>query len=151
MKTKTLFLSLFAIMFLMISASAQTWNKDQLAVWKFVEEYNDVYTQGDVNAYMAYFHDDYKGWYNMAHVPNDKQTTMKYVGLGMKSGKVKFNHLTPLSIQVFDDFAVVHYLFHTIGSRGEESMEHEGRWTDILIKDGSSWKLIADHGGPTGS
>lgn len=128
---------------------AQTWSKEQQAVWDFVESYSKAYQDGDYEKFMEVIHDDYKGWSYQAMVPVDKATTGKYVKMGMEMRDVPFSNQIPLSIQVFDDFAVVNYLFHGFSKNKEsgETEEYKGRWTDILMKDDGKWHLIADHGG----
>lgn len=140
------------ILFAGSSLQAQTWSKEQKAVWDYVESYTKAYQNGDYDKFMAAVHEDYKGFPNRAIVPVNKTTMGKYVKMGMEMMEVPFSNLTPLSIQVYDDLAVVHYLFHGfVKEKGSEDVKEEaGRWTDVLMKDDGKWYLIADHGGVKG-
>jgi len=128
---------------------AQEWSDKQKEVWAFVEEYSAAYESGDYEKFMSAFHDEYKGWSYQANVPVGKDVTGKYVKLGMAAFEPIFTNRIPLSIQVYDEFAVADYTFHHIAKNKEtgEVKEEQGRWTDILMKDGKNWYLIADHGG----
>jgi ketosteroid isomerase-like protein len=56
--------------------------------------------------------------------------------------------ITPLAITVRGEFAVVHYYYSQVSKSSEGKMSNvKGRWTDILLKQGDRWVLIADHGG----
>jgi len=140
------------IVFAGSNLQAQTWSKDQKAVWDYVQSYSDAYQSGDYEKFISVIHEDYQGWAYRAIVPSDKETAAKYIKMGMEMRDVPFYNQTPLSIQVFDDFAIVHYIFHGFSKNKEsgETEEFRGRWTDILMKDDGKWYLIADHGGAKG-
>lgn len=132
-----------------VTAEAQNWSDEQKEVWAFVEEYSKAQESGDYEKFMEALHTDYRGWSYESVVPVDRETVGKYVQMGMERYIYLFSNRIPLSIQVFDDYAVVHYMFHSItqDKKSAEKMEIEGRWTDILIKEGKNWYLVADHGG----
>lgn len=129
--------------------SAQEWSEEQKEVWAFVEDYSNAYANGNYEKFAGVFHEDYKGWGYEAYVPMDRDIVMKYVKMSMENYEVIVSTRVPLSIQVYDDFAVVNYIFHAMrkDKSSEEVKEGEGRWTDILMKDNGKWYLVADHGG----
>jgi len=131
-------------------ALAHDWSPAQKEVWKTVEAYNAAYDRGDIEAFVSYFHNDYRGWIYTAPVPMDRATVRKFVEYGMKTSKVMLSNLTPAEISIFGNVAVVHYFWTSIekGADGKEET-HSGRWTDILMKQGDKWMLIGDHGGQT--
>jgi len=55
-----------------------------------------------------------------------------------------------VAIKVHGDFAFAHYYYASLyqEKKGEEEVS-QGRWTDILKKEGDKWLLIGDHGGET--
>jgi ketosteroid isomerase-like protein len=148
---KNLKLALLGLIGLACSTTlfAQEWNDEQKEIWAFVENYSQAAEAGNYEAFMNVFHEDYKGWSYEAPVPMDKKTVGKYVKMEMENYETVFGNRTPLSIQVFDDFAVVDYIFHGMAKNKNsgETQEFAGRWTDILMKDGKNWYLVADHGG----
>jgi ketosteroid isomerase-like protein len=60
------------------------------------------------------------------------------------------HELYPLSIVVHGDTAVVHYLF-TVATQNKDKriVTENGRYTDVLVRDGETWKFISWHGGPS--
>ncbi len=128
---------------------AQEWSAAQKDVWKNVETYNDLYAAGDLEKFMAYFHDDYLGWYNRDSLPVTKAELRKWLEHEFKSNKVLVQSVKPVGIKIHGDIAFVDYYYvQTIkDAEGKEKIER-GRWTDILMKQGDKWVLIGDHGGP---
>jgi len=143
--------TMLCLAMLLVSSAvlSQEWSDEQKEVWSFVESYSKAYEDGNYEKFMSVFHEDYKGWSYQAVVPMSKEAVGKYVEMGMKGYDHMLSNRTPVSIQVYDDFAVVNYLFHGMSKNKSsgEVKESAGRWTDILMKDGNQWYLIADHGG----
>lgn len=138
------------LLLLSATAAAHDWSAAQKEVWKAIEAYNAAYDRGDIETFMNYFHNDYRGWLYTAPVPSDKATVRKFVEYSMKSSKVLVSNLAPAEISIFGNVAIVHYFWTSIekGTDGKEET-NSGRWTDILMKQGDKWMLIGDHGGRT--
>ena len=152
MKTKaTRWLIATLILFLGLGSSsvkAQEWSKDQQEVWKNVNEYWSLMAKGDIEGFLGYFHDDYLGWSNDGPVPHTKDDSRKYFDFFYKGMKTPFYNITPVGIRVIDDLAVVHYYYTMITESADgKRKSEEGRWTDVLVKKGGKWVMIADHGG----
>ena len=128
---------------------AQEWSQPQQAVWKVVQTYSELEAARDLEGYMAYFHDDYLGWYNRAFLPSTKAEVRKVIEHDFRSAKMLLQTVKPVGIKIVGDVAFVHYYYeNTIkDSEGKEKLLR-GRWTDILKKEGERWLLIGDHGGP---
>lgn len=59
-----------------------------------------------------------------------------------------FYTIHPLAIQIYGNIAFVHYNYaHILKPLEGEEISSEGRWTDILLKQGDKWIMIGDHGG----
>jgi ketosteroid isomerase-like protein len=146
---KTIFF--LAITFFVInSAFAQEWSKEQKEVWSNVEAYWEVSAKGDVDGFLKYFDESYTGWNFQGSTPSNKANTSKYIRWDMSNNKNVLYTITPASIWVNGDFAYVHYYFTTVdkNKEGKETWRG-GRWTDILMKKGSKWLLVGDAGGRT--
>jgi ketosteroid isomerase-like protein len=103
--------------------------------------------KGDVNGFLDYFHQDYIGWDNDSRVPQNKEETKKWVAYAYQGVKIAVYEIQPLAIKIYGDVAFVHYLYSMAREiDGKKSME-SGKWTDILLKQGTKWVLIGDHGG----
>ncbi|MFA8433779.1 MAG: DUF4440 domain-containing protein [Marinifilaceae bacterium] len=131
------------------SAVAQEWSDVQKKVWTEVESYWDLHAKGDLEGFLNYFHADYIGWYNRSAMPGDKDSLRKWLKEMFETKKVVLYEIKPVAISVYGDVAVIHYYYSQVVQYKPEKKHHEeGRWTDILMKQGGKWMLIGDHGGP---
>jgi ketosteroid isomerase-like protein len=97
---------------------------------------------------VALYHDDYKGWDYDSPLPAGKASSEKWLTYASENYNWIIHELTPAAIVIVDDVAVVHYYYTAVFADLDGEKENtDGRWTDILMKDGDAWKLIADHGG----
>ena len=130
------------------SVFAQEWSPAQKEVWKNVNTYWEIMAKGDVNGFMEYFHADYAGWENGEPLPSTKEETRKWLSYGSAQGKVLIFDIKPVAIKIHGDVAIVDY-FYTMVKENKEGKKNPdaGRWTDILLKQGTKWVLIGDHGG----
>jgi ketosteroid isomerase-like protein len=144
--------SAVAILLLLPSAYlfSQEWSAAQKEVWKNVEAYNALADAGNVEGFMAYFHNDYLGWNYRSALPMDKASLRKFIEYDFKTSKTILSDIKPVAISIFGNFAYVHYYYSVVykDAEGKEKSE-SGRWTDILMKQGDKWVIIGDHGGRT--
>jgi ketosteroid isomerase-like protein len=131
-----------------IPAFGQEWSAAQKAVWDNVKTYWDLGDKGDVEGYLSYLHDDYRGWGNGSPLPLRKADVRKGVSHFFKLEKPELTWIEPVNIQILDDVAIVHYFF-ALHFKDEEGkvQNRSGRWMDVLVKQGDRWLLIADQGG----
>lgn len=135
---------------LLVSAplSAQEWSKAQKEVWNNVETYWGLWAKRDVDGFLSYFHEDYSGWFNGSSLPSGKESVHKWLSHFFPNSENLVYEIKPVSIKVHGDFAIVHYYYSELSKNADGKNEMEqGRWTDILKKDGNRWLLIGDHGG----
>jgi ketosteroid isomerase-like protein len=130
------------------SAFAQEWSAPQKEVWNAVEQHWQADLERDLDRAMAYFHDDYLGWWNRDPVPSDKPEIRKWLAHHYKTSKVLVQSIKPVAIKLHGDVALVHYHWQRLeqNAKGDEKLSR-GRWTDILRKHEGKWLLIGDHGG----
>jgi ketosteroid isomerase-like protein len=128
--------------------AADELSPQQQEVWKTVETYWALDAAGNTQEFLSYFHADYKGWSYGNVLPGSKQRAAKFIAHGHKTTKTLVTDLQPVTVRVHGNMAYVHYLFVRIVKDAEDKEKREtGRWTDILLKDGAKWVMIADHGG----
>ena len=148
MKKFKLMIVLLCIVVFSTSFLAQEWTDAQKEVWKNIETYWKSFEQGDADGMLSYFHENYKGWENDSPLPNGKATTEKEIKYFLQNNKIVLNQIDPVAIEIYGDFAFVHYYFDTTSKNAEgKDNNQKGRWTDILKKQGNKWMLIGDHGG----
>ena len=130
------------------AVSAGDWSAEQKEVWGAIEACDQAYAAKNSDVFLDCIHDDFSGWLYTEPVPRGKST---FENIGMhffKTRDVVASELRPIDIEVYDNVAVIHYFFVNVTKdpKGEESYE-QGRWTDIMLKEGGKWRWIADHGG----
>ncbi len=152
MKRKIIF-TIFGIVFLMsglsLSVKAQEWTPVQKEVWKNVNDYWALMTKGDITGFMEYFHKDYLGWDDESALPATKEETQKWLQYMYQGVKIPLYEIKPLGIRVYGDVAFVHYNYSLVRESEGKKKAEQGRWTDILLKQGNKWVLIGDNGGET--
>jgi ketosteroid isomerase-like protein len=150
MKVRIISLTLIVLaMFLCSGVFAQQWSDAQKEVWKNVETYWDFAAKGDTEGFLSYFHSDFSGWINSAALPHDRATREKFIRFYNPKSKTLLYDIEPLAIKIHGNVAIVHYTYTEVFKYEDEKEQSEqGRWTDILMKQGNKWVMIGDHGGP---
>lgn len=127
---------------------AQQWTDAQKDVWKSVENYWALDAKGDLEGFLSYMDASYVGWSYDSPVPSDKATARKFIAQEYQLSKTLVYDIKPLAIQIHGNFAFVHYYYVELMKNADgKNEEVQGRWTDILAKQGDRWVLIGDHGG----
>lgn len=146
--SSTAFLIFCAAPGAVLRASTPELSTPQKEVWSNVETYWRLDAAGDTQAFLAYFHADYKGWGYDSTLPGSKERAAKFVTHAHKTSKTLVYDLQPAAVRVHGEMAYVHYFWTRLVKDVEGKEKREtGRWTDILIKEGAKWVMIADHGG----
>ncbi len=129
---------------------AQSWSAEQLEVWTFIQSQWDATMKKDMTWPDRMLHDRFLGWDNDVPAPRNKASTQKWSRYDMENSTTLVQELSPLGIVVVGNTAVAHYAYSVAAEdrEGERSTTH-GRYTDILLKDGNTWRFIAWHGGAT--
>jgi hypothetical protein len=127
--------------------AAEKWTAEQQEVLAFEQKLWGLNKPEQMNEAMAMFHPDYIGWsYNRA-VP--AKTLQQWWDYGYKVSETIVWEIDPLAIQVYGNFAFIHYYYRTVvhNKQKDEDKVENGRWTDILVKENGKWLLVGDHGG----
>ena len=91
---------------------------------------------------------DFMGWPNNSPAPRSKSSVRMWNRFDQDQTSGITHELYPLSIVVHGDMAIVHYLYtNAIRTRDKKTNVSSGRYTDVLVRDGETWKFISWHGG----
>jgi ketosteroid isomerase-like protein len=143
-----LILALAPSLVLAAASHAQEWSAQQQEVWSHVETYWDLYAKEDVDGFLAYLHEDFRGWTYGAPLPRDKAYMESNMPQGFATSETILYDIKPVAIQVQGQVAVVHYYYErTYMNASGEQLRDSGRWTDVLLRQDDRWIMIADHGG----
>lgn len=129
-------------------AQAGEWSDEQAEVWSAIEVCNDHIREKRIDAFKDCIHDDFSGWLYSEPVPRGKDNFEKIVRYFVTSRDIVAAENRPVSILVYDNFAIIHYFFIEITKdEGGNEDYSQGRWTDVMVKENGKWRWIADHGG----
>jgi hypothetical protein len=129
-------------------AAAQDTVEDQADVWAVVEKQWNAVEDGDKKWMDELLADDFMGWPKVAPAPRNKASTKMWNRFNESQGKVVAHELYPLAITIHEDIAVAHYLYTSAYKNKDGDVEmNNGRYSDVLIRTGSSWKFLSWHGG----
>ena len=129
-------------------AWAQSWSSEQKEVWDTIRSQWDASMKKDASWVDTFLHDSFQGWALQNPAPRDKAATAKWERYTSKNSTTHVQEQFPLSIVVVGDTAVAHYLWSSASEDDEGKKETtHGRYTDILVKSGGTWKFIAWQGG----
>lgn len=117
----------------------------QKEIWDTVLTYTKLIRQGKVDEFLAYFHEEYSGWNNIEPLPADKQSIISELRNDFQLQVREDYKIIPIKIKVLDELAIVHY--YLSGSNETDSCNKIKHYTDVLVKNGNKWVLIADHFG----
>lgn len=143
------FLASILVAFLLtpLTANSQNWSNDQKNAWQTVEKEWAAVMEKDPNI-ANLLTDDFAGWSVDDPMPLSKASLVGWFRFnGQYSTRLKYE-LFPVKVIVHGDMAVTHYYYQTVDEDKEGKRKaSNGRWTDILVRDGSDWKFIAWQGG----
>jgi ketosteroid isomerase-like protein len=121
---------------------------DSANVWRTVEEIWAAEERGDDDLVDKLISPDFMGWPNASPAPRSKASTRMWTRFNAEQNKGLAHELYPLSIVIHGDMAVAHYLYSmAVQTRDKKTVSTSGRYTDILVRDGDSWKFLSWHGG----
>jgi len=131
-----------------VSGLAQGTADDEAAVWAAVEAIWTAEERGDNDQADEMISEDFMGWPKSSPAPRGKTSTSMWREFNNDLQKGLTHELYPLSIVVHQDMAVAHYLYSSaVQTKGKQVEVSNGRYTDILVRDGDEWKFISWHGG----
>jgi hypothetical protein len=129
-------------------ATAQNWSAEQKEVWQFEETQWKMAAAKDLSWMDTMVHPNVSYWDADKHLPQNLASMMRWNRYDSANNTVLEQELFPISIVITGNLAVVHYRY----TQARENYRKErgmftGRYTDILLKDGGSWKFISWAGG----
>lgn len=116
-------------------------------VWRGVQAYWSRWAARDLDGFLALHHDAYSGWSHDGPMHRNKASTRDWVGHTLRTRQLVTYDISAVDIKIHGGVAVVHYYYSTLETQGQgEERRRVGRRTDVLMRQGERWLLIADHG-----
>ncbi|WP_448212963.1 YybH family protein [Colwellia sp. MEBiC06753] len=140
-------LILITLCLLGTSASAANWDAKQKEVWDVITSSYEAIEKKDITWTDKWVTSDAVVWGNSTPLPRTRKSIKSWEKVMNDDGsKNLISDYSPAAIVVHNDTAVAHYYYSnaTENKEGKRKVEH-GRCTDILVKDGKSWKFLSWH------
>lgn len=144
MKKLNTLLVLTAFMLICTIGYAQKWDAKQSEVWGVVlASYVDI-DSGDANWSDKFVMKNAMVWGGTSPMPRGHDSIKRWDAYSMPQAKTLVSEYSPAAIVVHESTAVAHY-YYSNGAKNNEGKQKttHGKCTDILVKDGKSWKFIA--------
>ncbi len=133
---------------LSVPVSAQSWTPDQQEIWRLEETMWQRDTAKDLTWIDTYWHANATSWGIDHPVPRNKASVTRWDKYEYGNVTVLEHELFPLSITVTDNVAVVHYRYRIASEDRNKKREIvTGRYSDVLVREGSRWLIITAIGG----
>jgi ketosteroid isomerase-like protein len=142
MRTRSLLLSLAAIVVLSGFASAQKTSAATQAILDLEKKWTDAYKQADLNTMNSLLNEDV-----IVTVEDGKVYSKSgYLTHSLdKTVKVLLAEINDVRVRVDEDTAVVTGNYHEKGTKNGKAYEYNDRFTDVWKDHGGKWQLIASH------
>jgi uncharacterized protein (TIGR02246 family) len=128
--------------------AVETLSAEQSALWDQVCQSWEGLRSRDRTLIGAGIHPQYVGWDMSAELPHDKEAAV--ASATDDSPELIGFALSPLSIRVYDHMVgVVHYAYRAaVRPRGAAPRDVTGKWTEVYLRQGNKWMMIAVSGRP---
>ncbi len=130
--------SLLAV--LIVPAFAQE-KSDEAAIRALETKWADAYKQRQIDQLASLLADDY------VITTEDGNTYSKVGFISFNSGplRVDVSEFSELKVHIHQNVAIVTGIYHESGSASGKSYDYRDRVTDVWMKNGGKWQLIASH------
>jgi hypothetical protein len=104
---------------------------------------------GNLDEALEHVHSRYVGWFTNDMSVDDKDALRAWIGDSIASRSTQFVKLAPVGGTISNDIAIVHYSYIWIYADIEgKRYREQGKFTETWTKEGETWRVIGDHGGP---
>ncbi|MEO6529269.1 MAG: hypothetical protein ABIP93_21805 [Gemmatimonadaceae bacterium] len=145
---KTIVTLCVALAALSTSAGAQTWTSEQQELWKLEDMQWKMSAAKDHSWIPKMVHANMMGWDNDAPAPSNLASLTKWNRFNSGQSTTLEWEIYPIAATITGNVAVMQYTYRNVTENfKKEHKGSSGRWTDVLIKDGGTWKFITWAGG----
>lgn len=122
---------------------------EELQLWQRVQELWELSASNDAERIRDALHPSYVGWDMSAAVTHDREQAVAAASGGSAS-LLRYN-LEPLSVRLYEgSTGVVHYRYAATVRTIQGQLQHvTGQWTEVYVKRGQQWLMVAVSGRPS--
>jgi hypothetical protein len=123
-------------------------SKEQQELWTRVTQLWEFFKMRDQDQIASTLHPDYVGWDMNAAEPHDRKAAV--LSVIADSPDLREYQIHPLSVKVYASHTgVVHYAYEAkVASEQGEPTRVTGKWTEVYVKQGGMWLMVAVGGRP---
>jgi len=139
---KSIIISIFVCVFILGSgfhALGAEWSEAQKEIWNLEKMYWEYLKNEDIQAYNKLLHDNVVSMRARKYDTINKPEELDYVKIWVTDNTPKSYDIRPISIQLFNNVAVVCYNYKFTGKKRCDS----GRVIHTWMKENSTWYLIS--------
>jgi hypothetical protein len=130
------------------TASAQTWSAEQQELWKLEELQWQMSKDEDSSWIDKMVHPNMTYWETGEAMPRNKASLARWNRYSTANNTTLEQEIYPISMTITGNVAVAHYHYRMARENYKEERETvTGHYTDVLIKEGGTWKFITWAGG----
>jgi hypothetical protein len=130
------------------AAAAQTWSPDQQEIWRFEEQQWKMSAEKDLTWIDKMVHSNLSYWDTGQPGPQNKASLARWNRYSNTNATVLEQELFPISVTITGNVAVVQYRYTIARENYKKDRETvNGRYTDVLVKEGGRWLFLAWAGG----
>ena len=126
-----------------LAAQETEWSADEQAVVEWLKTFNEEAYAGGTDEFLSWMHPEFTSWNYSDRTPLDLESFTESVAEFFESFDSVRLGTRPVSVQVFDDVAVLHTWYREAITGGEGEGSYFGRWTLVLKKVDGDWKHLA--------
>jgi hypothetical protein len=139
---------LLAILAHTSTAVAQTWTPEQQELWRLEEQQWRMSAAKDPGWIETMVHPNISYWDTGQPGPQNKASLTRWTKYNYANSTVLEQELFPISMTITGNVAVAHYRYRVASEDDKKEREVvTGRFTDVLVKEGSRWLFLTWAGG----
>ena len=128
-----------------MSPNPEELSKEQKEIWQRLVDHWDCIVHARVDEFMEYIHPEFRGFGHESPLMLDKQWLKKWVGFWCETTRFPIHYLSPISIGVFGNVAIIQYFIFTIEKNFAGAGRSVRRYTMTWIKEKNQWQVLASH------
>lgn len=146
MRRTLIAITLAAVSFALVQAGGRAGARggdDEQALKRIENELTDAMLKGDASAVERHYAESFT-----FTTPDGQVMTKAQVVANVRTGAAKFesSKFEEMRVQLYGDSAVVTALTTDKGTVGGADVSGRFRWTDVFVRSGGRWQLVAAHG-----
>jgi len=145
---RTFSLLCLALLAVATSVGAQSWTPEQQELWKLEELQWKMSAAKDASWIPKMVHANMSAWGNDSPSPQSMASLTKWNRFDSGQSTTLEYEIYPIAATITGNIAVMQYTYRSATENyKKEHKTSNGRWTDVLVKDGGTWKFITWAGG----